>query len=239
MSNPAVIMLINTPTKSGGRFKVEDNIGESMHIHYDNFRIDFTIDEFLSFTEMIEESLISLIDNDSFDIKNFDPSFLHDISHMLIDLEKVTFEKVNLSNLIVSRKGLFGVPRWAGLDQSRVYKAIKGDTRENNSYLQDNFFNQGNQDRVNSVKEIVDKEGYPFNNEYIVLINNQNYIRDGQHRASSLLSLEGNIDVPIIRMLFNKNRHNLKKNRWLHSFIPVMKKKAKWFLKKILNRLRS
>ena len=73
MSNPAVIMLTNTSTKSGGRFKVEDNIGESMHIHYDNFRIDLTIKEFLKFTEVIEESLVNLLNNKRFNINNFDP----------------------------------------------------------------------------------------------------------------------------------------------------------------------
>ena len=34
MRNPAVLMLTDLKTKSGGRFKVEDNIMKH-HIHYD------------------------------------------------------------------------------------------------------------------------------------------------------------------------------------------------------------
>ncbi len=49
MSNPAVITLANSTSRKGKfkRFVVEDNIGESVHLHIDNMRIDFTINEFL------------------------------------------------------------------------------------------------------------------------------------------------------------------------------------------------
>ena len=48
MSNPGVINLFSIFKKTGiiNRFQVEDNIGESIHIHINNFRIDLTIDEF-------------------------------------------------------------------------------------------------------------------------------------------------------------------------------------------------
>jgi hypothetical protein len=238
MSNPAVIMLTNTTTNSGGRFKVEDNIGESMHIHYDNFRIDLTIKEFLEFSEVIEESLANLLNNNSFNIKNFDPSFLHDISHMLINMESVTFENIQLSDLIVSKKGFLGVEKWASLNQSKVYRAIYGDDEENNNYLQTNFVNQNNQERVDTVKKLIKERGYPINDEYIVLFNNQNHIRDGQHRAASILSVRGNIEIPIIRLKFENNNYNLKENRWITSFIPSMKGNAKKSVRKIVNRVK-
>lgn len=233
MSNPAVIMLISTPTKSGGRFKIEDNIGEAMHIHYDNFRIDLTRKEFLNFTEVIEESLVKLLNNKTFNIDNFDPTFLHDISHMLINLESVSVENIQLSDLIVSKKGFLGVQRWAPLNQSKVYRAINGDSEENNNYLQNNFVNQNNQDRVNTVKKLIEQKGYPFNDEYIVLFNNQNYIRDGQHRASSILSVKGDMEIPVMRLHFKNNSYNLKQNRWLNAFIPHMKSNAKKWLRRL------
>ena len=55
MSNPAVITLDSVNSKKGQfkRFVVEDNIGESLHLHIDNMRVDFTVNEFLEFSIMI------------------------------------------------------------------------------------------------------------------------------------------------------------------------------------------
>ena len=50
MSNPGVIVLHSANCRGTNfkRFQVEDNIGESIHIHVDNMRFDFTIEEFSS-----------------------------------------------------------------------------------------------------------------------------------------------------------------------------------------------
>ncbi len=239
MSNPAVIMLVDTNTKSGGRFKVEDNIGESIHIHYDNFRMDLTIEQFISFSTLIEEALVNLINNETFNIENFDPMFLYEISYMLKDLKCVSHEKIKLSDMIVSKEGLFGIPRWSDLYGSRVYRAINGDSKENDNYIQENFFNQSNQERVNKIKELVERKSYPYNDEYIVLVNNQNYIRDGQHRALSILSVEGDSSVPIIRLHFKNNKYSLKKYRWINFLIPHLKKLLKKIIKKIIKKVRN
>ena len=58
MSNPAVIVLDEVKKSKKSvfkRFVLEDNIGEAIHLHVDNMRIDFTIDEFLEFSSMIRE----------------------------------------------------------------------------------------------------------------------------------------------------------------------------------------
>ena len=223
MSNPAVIMLTDVATKSGGRFKVEDNIGEAIHIHYDNFRIDLTIKEFLKFTDLIEDGLISLIDKQDFNISNFDSSFLFDIHYMLPDLESISLEKVFLSDLIVAKVGMFGIPSWGNLKDSRVYKSLRGDSIENNNYKQDNFFRQTNKERVESVSNMINEFGYPFNNEYVILFNNQPYIRDGQHRSASIYNKYGDIKVKVMRLQFTDNKYNLSKNLWLNSLLPSLK----------------
>ena len=179
------------------------------------------------------------IDNKSFNIDNFDPIFLHDISHMLKDLETVKYDKIKLSSIIVSTNGLFKVPKWSRLKESRVFKALSGNFSENNNYEQSNLINQTNQERVDNVKSIIEQKGYPFNNEYLVFFNNQNYIRDGQHRAASLLIDKGDIEVPVIRLFFKDDKYNLKEKRWLTSFIPTIKIRLKNLVKKILNRIRN
>jgi hypothetical protein len=42
------------------RLDIEDNIGEGIHIHYKNFRLDYTIEEFLNFAEGCKEALDSI-----------------------------------------------------------------------------------------------------------------------------------------------------------------------------------
>jgi hypothetical protein len=239
MSNPAVIILVDVRTKSGGSFRVEDNIGEAIHIHYDNMRIDFSVADFLRFCEAVEESVNEIVAVDSFSANLFDPLFLHQISSKVTHLEKITFDKMNLDDLVISRQGLLGVPQWDKLSGSRVYKALQGDPKENDNYSQENFWNMSNGQRVSGVQEMIKEKGYPFNNEMIVLFNDQNYILDGQHRAAILWGLKGNISVPVMRLYFKGNRFTLSKRRWLKSFTPVMKSKLKANIKKILRKTKS
>ncbi|MFC4448170.1 hypothetical protein [Halorussus aquaticus] len=39
---------------SGDRIVVEDNVGESIHVHVGNTRIEFSIDDYLAFADCIE-----------------------------------------------------------------------------------------------------------------------------------------------------------------------------------------
>ena len=43
------------PPQENDRLLVEDNVGEAIHIHYHEVRIDLTVDEFIKFAEMIED----------------------------------------------------------------------------------------------------------------------------------------------------------------------------------------
>lgn len=57
MSNPGLVVLAKARggTKNLRNFVIEDNIGEAVHIHWNNLRIDFSIDEFLIFSEQVED----------------------------------------------------------------------------------------------------------------------------------------------------------------------------------------
>jgi hypothetical protein len=55
-TNLGVIILYNQevidgPFKADHRFAIEDNIGEGIHIHYKNMRLDFTVSDFLKLSE--------------------------------------------------------------------------------------------------------------------------------------------------------------------------------------------
>lgn len=41
---------------NGNNIKIEDNIGESIHIHYNSFRIELTIEEFRRLSEELSQA---------------------------------------------------------------------------------------------------------------------------------------------------------------------------------------
>lgn len=44
------------------RMVIEDNVGESIHVHYRNIRLDFTIDDFLCFSGNIVSAMEEIED---------------------------------------------------------------------------------------------------------------------------------------------------------------------------------
>ena len=61
--NAGVVVLSTTflqNTTMNGRLDIEDNIGEGIHIHYKNMRLDFTIKDFLHLAEACDKALHEL-----------------------------------------------------------------------------------------------------------------------------------------------------------------------------------
>lgn len=216
MSNPAVIVLSKYRGKNS--FIIEDNIGESIHLHYNSLRVDLTTEEFLKLEATIKHCLQELIEIENFDITYFDPAFLKSIAVFLPDIERISVEDIEIDKLIIQRKGMFGLPILSPIYKSRVLKALKGDPKENNQYIQANLFNKTNQERVDDVSQLVKELGYPYNNKYIILFNNQNVIRDGQHRASALIFNGHKGSIPIIRLYFKNGKYNIPKKPWINVF---------------------
>ena len=62
-TNPGVIVLTKTQlqdTHLHHRLDIEDNIGEEMHIHYKNFRMDYTVKDFLELARACDDALTNL-----------------------------------------------------------------------------------------------------------------------------------------------------------------------------------
>ena len=98
MSNPGVIIL-DTKKKniiqrifnrnSFRYFQIEDNIGEAIHIHFDDFRIELSINEFFEISDCFKEALNQLVGIKNFDINQIDPLFFKYASNNLEDLESI------------------------------------------------------------------------------------------------------------------------------------------------------
>ena len=237
MSNPGVIELVNT-NLGRDNFRVEDNLGESIHLHLNNFRIDLTCEQFLDLAKKSREIIRSMVFVNNFDIESFDELFLFEIAEMLPDLVEVKMDEIFLNNLQIDTFNKFHLPCIKSLNQSRVFKALNGVVVENNSHQQKNLFSVTNQDRLDSVLYMINHDGYPCKEKYIILFNNQNIIRDGQHRAACLLYTKGNIKVPVMRLIFKDNKHNIKNHLILRYIFIWNRWRVKNAIKGILLKLK-
>lgn len=233
MSNPGVIVLedVISKNKKFKRFTIEDNIGEAIHLHIDDHRIDFSIDEFLKFSKIIRKSLIELNLLKGFSINEFDVNFLRDISIYLDDLIDIKIEKIKISKLkCIHRfkffKNLY-LTKLVNVNGTAVYKYLKGTCKSFINYPQYNQFNKNNIERLEELKKSI-KKNYAKNNEYIILFNGQNIVRDGQHRVSLLADIYGlETKIDVMRFYFKGKKHIYKPFsnnviRTLYWFIKIM-----------------
>ncbi len=207
MSNPAVVELKNG-AMSIGSYRLEDNIGESIHLHIGDWRFDMTVKELEQLSQKSEGILDSFLNIEGFSCRDVDPLFLSQISAFLPDLVEVRKEKIQLSKLRVYK--------WVGfilflknIASSKVYKAYCGDAKADDRYVQVNKRGESNKDRRDKMLDSIRTNGYPYDNKYIILFNDQNIIRDGQHRAAALYYLYGDKEVEVVRFIFADNKHSV------------------------------
>jgi hypothetical protein len=214
MSNPGVITLANESSNKGkiNRFVVEDNIGESIHLHIDDMRVDFTIDEFLTFSDAIRQSLDSIDFLCGYKLSQFDEHFLKECSSHLPRLKKIEIEEIKLSKLMCivnsNYHGDLNFLKLVPIALCPAYRFLIGNGKEFLKYEQYNYQNVNNEHRLLEISESVQKNGYPSDGRYIVLFNGQDVIRDGQHRAAILANLLGGEGtVKVMRFYFNEEKH--------------------------------
>ena len=240
MSNPAVITLASLTGRNNTfkRFQVEDNIGESIHLHIDNIRMDFSVNEFLGFSDKVRKSLAELNLFYGYDINDFDSRFLHECGNLLYGLSKISIEDVSLSDLrfIVRKKVYKDIEtyRVVSVDKTPAFCYLNGDRQDFVTYNQFNYFGVNNKDRLLNLLRSIKDNNYPHEKQYVILFNGQNIVRDGQHRAAILAHLYGiEAHIKVMRFHFDGNRHIFKKNT--NNF----KSLAKWILKKVHSRIKA
>lgn len=236
MSNPSVIILDNASNKKR-RFVIEDNIGEAIHLHIDNLRIDFTIEEFLGFAASVRESLNNMEIVHGYTLADFDEHFLRLCASCISDLEEIVIEEVPLSILkcIVHKelKGGLMLEKILPVNQTPAYEYLQGEKDVFLKYSQFNYQNSTNKTRLLDIKKSIEHHGYPYRKQHVILFNKQNLIRDGQHRAAVLAHLYGlDSTIPIMRFRFHQNKHSFSVGR------ENAMRSCKWFLKKCYRRLK-
>lgn len=214
MINPGVILLASLnqteKMKFPYRFEIEDNIGEAIHIHIKDIRLDLTVEEFEALADQMGDFINQMIEVPGFDYRDFAPVLLVGLSGSLPYLKKIEIEQIPLEDIMVDTYDAEGKPIFASIAHSRVFKALCGIMGENDRHtLQLNHRKSGsldfmsNQERVLYILEQVRTQGYPVGNDYIGV--DENYrIWDGQHRAACLYYLYGNIKVPVRRLYYGE-----------------------------------
>lgn len=235
MSNPAVIQLSSTYINDT-EVRIEDNWAEAIHLHFGCLRIDLTVKEFLDIADKMALAANQIIEVDEFDVNEFDPVFLNHYAETLMDLESITKDFIKLGDIIALK--YYRLPLYRHLDKCRDYQALNGNTKQLDHYdTQINIIGQTNMQRLENVMESVKRNGYPYNDEFIILRNNQNVIMDGQHRASCLLYLYGkDYKVPVMRFHYHNNKYNIKDwHPWKKAVLLKAINQVRRVLKKILH----
>lgn len=204
MSNPAVYLLAET-TIQGKRIQIEDNLGESIHVHIGEFRITFSISEFLKAAESILNAADQILQLKDLSLYKFDLSSLDwDWLSRYDKIQKVEYEERPLNTLytiqrVYNREEL---DRIVPLSESRLVQALCGNKEEMLTFKQINLFNVSNEERLFNMLDLIKKAGYPFDNKYI-MINQYGRIFDGDHRAACLYHLlGGESTVPVLKITF-------------------------------------
>lgn len=197
MSNPAVIKLASSKVGKSNVW-LDDNYGESIHLHIDDIRVDLTVEEFSNLYSDLCDILNNLVGVDNLDFRTIDPTFLSTMLWKeLPNIVSAKVDKVNLADLLAPFHN-----KVYKLEDSVGVRALKGDSISGTGNRKSNLISQTEQERMSELLESVRKYSYPYNNQYIILYGEDNIIRDGQHRASCLYFLEGNIEIPVLRLYF-------------------------------------
>ena len=213
MSNPAVVKLEKRHVNNSIVW-VDDNFGESIHIHIDDMRVDLTVQEFRNLNDDLCEILNDLLQIDHFDVSKIDPVYLSLwLWPKLSIITHVEIENVFLEDMLV--RTMDG-KKVVELKESVEIKALNQENNENDHfYRKSNHIGQTDTQRLTSILDSIKKNGYPYDGKYITMFSNGNLIRDGQHRASCLYYLYGNIEVPIMRIYFQGDEN--RKKRFYHN----------------------
>lgn len=222
MSNPGVI---NLASKSNiglnlKRIDIEDNIGECIHLHINNIRFNFTINEFLNFSRTIESSFINLTKDEKLDLSSYDKQFLFHLSPYISKISKIESEKIKISELrCILHKRLFRIPydKYTNLEESPQWAYCKGDKSSLEEYEQQNYISCSNLNRFERLLKLLDTNK---SIDPLVLFEGDNFIRDGLHRAVAYKYLKGDSYIADChRLYFKDNILKLKTGKAYSAYI--------------------
>ena len=216
MSNPGVITLTEKEISASKSFRVEDNLGESIHFHYNDIRIDLTISELLYIADICDDTIYELVKAKNFNLNDFDGTFLNEYSHYLMDLKEVVPDTVSVKELYLQSKGFLHLPVRRKINVSRSKKILETPIKKENGY------------------------DLPSDKHFLpVLFNNDQTILYGEKEIAKQFLEHPDQTLPVLRMKFENGKHSVSRHPWIpflfkwdkKRLIKVAKKAAKRVLK--------
>ena len=176
---------------------------EVLTVYIDNFAIKFLT---LADAHIIIEEFYDYLNSQypfSYDFRNIDPIYFSLFFYDVLDkIQNIEFDTMNISDFRLLRKNSSPV----SLNESETWKAlVSGQHTKIFTPFPSNHIIDSDKDRLEQCFESIKIHGYPFQNRYIILYNDEPYIRDGQHRACIIKYLWGNIDVPVLRFVLKNH----------------------------------
>ncbi len=189
---------------------MDDNIGESIHIHIEDIRIDLTNSEFDRLFSDICSAVNEMIDIKGFDCRKINPSFLLDeLWDNLRYLRAAKIDNALLREMICPFNGTY-----QKLPNSNAVQALKDNCDNHDGSI----LNRGDdQNQLNSMLQNIKSSGYPFNDQYIIMFGDDNTIRDGTYCAACLWHILGDVSVPVMRLYFDNQANINRKAESGHS----------------------
>lgn len=213
MSNPGVLTLTHKSISANKNFRIEDNLGESVHLHYNDIRIDLTIKELLYLSGICDETIHELVHAENFRLDDFDGDFLNKYSQCLIDLVSVTEDEVDAPTLYYQTRNMLHLPVRRKMNPIRAKELLSNAE----STTSDNCHNK----------------------YAVVLFNDNNTIMYGEKEAAGHLLQHPGQPVKVLRMNYENKKHSVYKVPWIPYLFKWDKRRlintAKTLAMKILN----
>lgn len=202
MSNPSVCYLSKTKI-NGMYFAVEDNLGEAIHIHYADIRIDMTIREFLNFADCVGKAAKELfalnnLNMDFIDDESIKEEWMSEYRH----ITSMTRKRVTLSSLYMKESYIYqrSIKRIIPLGESGYIPFYMGVSLDREYYEEPGIFEPSRGDKARQIETRIKEKGFPYDNKRI-LVDQNGYILDGLKRASCLYYLYGgNYEIPVVQI---------------------------------------
>jgi len=203
MSNPAVLILAELPSfKSLKDFRIEDNLGESIHVHLDSIRIDLSTDDFFELFNLFSESIFNL---DGIDTSGLFGDFALQVYSATRFKKPVLRHKSELlcHYSFIERKvigRIFTLFKRVDIQSSPHLAFLNSNSPTFLQYPQENYPGMSNSDRIR--RRLSSAKLNRSACRLIVFGSKSKTVRDGMHGASVFAYLYGaNSEIEVIEVL--------------------------------------